>query len=133
MPPVEDAPGWTARRRAAFLDFHRRRTLDPATAVERTWVVDVDGRAVGAARLERQGDAVAAGLWLRREDRGRGIGRQVAVLLLDLARSCGATTFVAETTADNRGALAVLASVGTTLTADGDEVRAALPLDAHPR
>jgi hypothetical protein len=45
--------------------------------VERTWVVDVDGVAVGAARLERHGDAVEAGIWLSRDARGRGTGKQV--------------------------------------------------------
>lgn len=128
MPPVADTPGWTAARRAAFLEFHRGRSLNPATAVERTWVVDVDGVAVGAARLERQGDAVEAGIWLSREVRGRGIGREVTRLLLDEARASDATRFIASTTPGNRGARSLLAGLGATLTTHDDEVHAQLPL-----
>ncbi|GLY43869.1 hypothetical protein Amsp01_098920 [Amycolatopsis sp. NBRC 101858] len=128
MPPVEDPPGWTAARREAFLAFHRGRSLDPATAVERTWVVDVDGEAVGAARLERRGDAVEAGIWLRRDVRGRGIGTQVTALLLAEAQRSGAARFVASTTAGNHGARSLLGGIGAALTADGDEVVADLPL-----
>ncbi|MGW3996641.1 N-acetyltransferase family protein [Amycolatopsis sp. NPDC004772] len=128
MPPVDDVPGWTPARRAAFLAFHRGRSLDAATAVERTWVVDVDGAAVGAARLERHGDAVEAGLWLSRAVRGRGIGREVTGLLLAEARASGAAKFVASTTAGNHGARALLAGTGAALTTEGDEVAAELRL-----
>ncbi|WP_370971822.1 N-acetyltransferase family protein [Amycolatopsis sp. cg9] len=128
MPPVEGPPGWTAARRSAFLAFHRGRSLNPATAVERTWVVDADGVAVGAARLERRGDAVEAGIWLSRDARGRGVGRRVAQLLLAEARRSGAAQFVASTTAGNGGARAVLAGLGASLTIEGDEVAAVLPL-----
>jgi len=64
MPPVDGPPGWSPARRDAFLAFHRARCLDPAAAVERTWVIDAAGAAIGAARLEPHGDAVEAGLWL---------------------------------------------------------------------
>lgn len=128
MPPVTGAPGWTSERRTAFLEFHRARSLNPTTAVERTWVVDVGGKAVGAARLKPQGDAVEAGVWLSRTSRGRGIGTRVMTLLLAEARSSGAARFLAATTADNRGALTLLASAGATLTSKGDEVTAELPL-----
>jgi hypothetical protein len=60
MPPVAGPPGWTSARRSAFLDFHRGRSLDPVTAVERTWVVDVAGTAVGAGRLERSARSCAS-------------------------------------------------------------------------
>jgi RimJ/RimL family protein N-acetyltransferase len=128
MPPVDDPPGWTPRRRAAFLAFHRARSLDPATAVERTWVIDVDGTAVGAARLEPHGDAVEAGIWLSRDARGRGIGRQVTALLLAEARESGAASFVASTSAGNGGARALLGGLGAALTTEGDEVAAVLRL-----
>jgi RimJ/RimL family protein N-acetyltransferase len=128
MPPVEGPPGWTALRRAAFLAFHRARSLNPATAVERTWVIDVDGTAAGAARLECHGDAVEAGIWLSRDARGRGIGRQVTALLLAEARSSGVARFVASTTADNGGAQALLAGLGAALTTEGDDVAAELLL-----
>ncbi len=128
MPPVPGPPGWTAARRDAFLAFHRGRSLDPATAVERTWVVDVDGAAAGAARLERHGDAVEAGIWLSRDTRGRGVGREVTRLLLAEARTSGAARFTASTTPDNTGARSVLAALGATLTTEGDEIRADLRL-----
>lgn len=128
MPPVDGAPGWTPERRAAFLEFHRARSLNPATAVERTWVVDVDGEAVGAARLQPHGDAVEAGIWLSRASRGRGIGTRVTALLLAEARTTGAARFLASTTAGNRGARALLVSAGAALITDGDEVTAELPL-----
>jgi RimJ/RimL family protein N-acetyltransferase len=128
MPPVNGAPGWTPERRTAFLEFHRARCLNPATAVERTWVVDVDGEAAGAARLQPHGDAVEAGIWLSRVCRGRGIGTRVTALLLAEARSTGAARFLASTTAGNRGARALLVSAGAALTTEGDEVTAELPL-----
>ncbi|MFB9685736.1 GNAT family N-acetyltransferase [Amycolatopsis plumensis] len=128
MPPVDGPPGWTPARREAFLAFHRARSLDPVTAVERTWVIDTDGTAVGAARLEPHGDAVEAGIWLARAARGRGIGRQVTALLLAEARAGGAARFIASTTAGNRGARALLSGVGAALTTEGDEVAAVLPL-----
>ncbi|MET8994226.1 GNAT family N-acetyltransferase [Amycolatopsis sp. NPDC004169] len=128
MPPVGGPPGWTSARRDAFLAFHRARCLDPATAVERTWVIDADGVAVGAARLEPHGDAVEAGIWLARAARGRGIGKQVTALLLAEARASGAAGIVASTTVDNRGAQSLLAGIGADLTVDGDEVAADLRL-----
>ncbi|MBE1497689.1 RimJ/RimL family protein N-acetyltransferase [Amycolatopsis lexingtonensis] len=128
MPPVEGPPGWIPARRAAFLEFHRGRCLDPATAVERTWVVDADGTAVGAARLEHHGDAVEAGIWLSRDVRGRGIGREVMKLLLAEARTTGAARMIGSTTAGNAGARSLLAGLGAHLTTEGDEVRAELPL-----
>jgi RimJ/RimL family protein N-acetyltransferase len=128
MPPVADPPGWTPARRTAFLEFHRARSLNPGTAVERTWVVDVDGTAAGAARLERSGDAVEAGIWLSREVRGRGVGREVTALLLAEARAAGAARFIASTTPDNHGARSLLAGLGATLAANGDEVAAELRL-----
>ncbi|WP_206787144.1 GNAT family N-acetyltransferase [Amycolatopsis sp. MtRt-6] len=128
MPPVDGPPGWTPTRREAFLAFHRVRSLNPATAVERTWVIDADGTAVGAARLEPHGDAVEAGIWLARDARGRGIGKQVTALLLAEARESGAARFVASTTADNHGARALLAETGATLATEGDEVAAELRL-----
>ncbi|WP_326947113.1 GNAT family N-acetyltransferase [Amycolatopsis sp. NBC_01307] len=128
MPPVDGPSGWTPERRAAFLEFHRARSLRPETAVERTWVVDVARAAVGAARLERHGDAVEAGIWLSRDVRGRGIGKQVTASLLDLAKDSDATRFVASTTAGNRGARTLLSGIGASLATEGDDVTAELPL-----
>ncbi|WP_237774151.1 GNAT family N-acetyltransferase [Actinosynnema sp. ALI-1.44] len=128
MPPVDGPDGWTSRRREAFLAFHRKRTLDPATAVERTWVIDVDGVAAGAARLERHGDDVEAGIWLGRTRRGRGIGKRVMDLLLDAAKHSGAKRFVASTTTGNHGARGLLTGLGAAMSVNQDEVHAALSL-----
>ncbi|MGW4057438.1 N-acetyltransferase family protein [Amycolatopsis sp. NPDC004747] len=128
MPPVDGPPGWTPARREAFLTFHRARSLDPVTAVERTWVIDADGVAVGAARLEPHGDAVEAGIWLARDARGRGIGKQVTALLLAEASASGAAGLIASTTAGNVRARSLLAGIGAALTIDGDEVAADLRL-----
>ena len=133
MPPVGGPPGWTPARHEAFLAFHRARSLNPATAVERTWVIDADGTAVGAARLEPHGDAVEAGIWLTRDARGRGAGKQVTALLLAEARASGAARFIASTTAGNYAARALLAGTGAALTTEGDEVTAALRLGAAGR
>jgi RimJ/RimL family protein N-acetyltransferase len=96
--------------------------------VERTWVIDADGAAVGAARLEPHGDAVEAGIWLARDARGRGIGKRVTALLLEEARASGAARFIASTTAANHSARALLAGTGAVLTTEGDEVAAELRL-----
>ncbi|MDT8915531.1 GNAT family N-acetyltransferase [Amycolatopsis sp. PS_44_ISF1] len=132
MPPVDGPPGWTPGRRAAFLAFHRRRSLDPDTAIETTWLVEVDGRAAGAARLQPVlgGSAieVEAGVWLGRWARGRGIGKRVAEVLLESARDGGATRFIASTTVDNTAARRLLRGTGAELDVHGAEVDARLEL-----
>lgn len=89
MPPVDGPPGWNDERRQAFLDFHRARSLDAPEPVETTYVVEVDGRVVGAARLEPQPEGVEVGLWLARGHRGLGIGGEVLEALAVVARSQG--------------------------------------------
>ncbi|MFE3784873.1 GNAT family N-acetyltransferase [Amycolatopsis sp. NPDC059090] len=129
MPPVEGPAGWTEARREAFLAFHRRRSLNPDTAIETTWVVEVDGRVCGAARLRpvsgRSALEVEAGVWLGRSARGRGIGRKVTAVLLDAARDGGAAKFVATTTVDNAAAHRLLSGAGAELDVRGTEI------DAH--
>jgi GNAT superfamily N-acetyltransferase len=80
------------------------------------------------ARLEPHGDAVEAGIWLSRAARGRGIGKQVTEALPAEARGSGTPRFTASTTADNRGARALLGGIGANLTETGGEVAAELPL-----
>ncbi|HEY2061959.1 GNAT family N-acetyltransferase [Amycolatopsis sp. NBC_01480] len=132
MPPVEGPPGWTPERREAFLAFHRRRSLDPDTAIETTWLIEVDGRAAGAARLQpvHGGSAVEveAGVWLGRSCRGRGIGKRVAEVLLEAARDGGAARFIASTTVDNAAARRLLSGTGADLDVHGGEVDARLEL-----
>ncbi len=132
MPPVAGPGGWTEARREAFLAFHRRRSLDPDTAIETTWVIEVDGAAAGAARLRPvSGQAaleVEAGVWLGRSVRGRGIGRRVAEVLLEAARDGGAARFVATTTVDNAAARRLLSDAGAELNVHGVDVDAQLEL-----
>jgi RimJ/RimL family protein N-acetyltransferase len=101
MPPVDGPPGWTSQRRQAFVEFHRGRALHPSRPVERTYVIAVDGRVIGAARLEPQGGNVEAGIWLGRSYRNRGIGGIVTTQLRTMAAETGAYRMTAATTADN--------------------------------
>ncbi|MEV6901893.1 GNAT family N-acetyltransferase [Amycolatopsis sp. NPDC051372] len=132
MPPVEGPPGWTPERREAFLAFHRRRCLDPDTAIETTWLVELDGRAAGAARLRPvhgpSAVAVEAGVWLGRSVRGRGIGKRVTEVLLEAARDGGAARFIASTTVDNTAARRLLTGTGADLDVHGADVDASLEL-----
>ncbi|MDT0276956.1 GNAT family N-acetyltransferase [Blastococcus goldschmidtiae] len=136
----EVTPGqrWTPERVEWLRGFHRdrRRGLD-GPHQEATWaVVEVRGESrddehvVGSARLRRSGDAgvVETGLWLVRDARGRGVGRQVLHLVLERAREAGATTVRAETTAGNAAAVGVLRSSGAVVTVDGDVAQAEIPL-----
>ncbi|WP_326569279.1 GNAT family N-acetyltransferase [Amycolatopsis rhabdoformis] len=132
MPPVAGPPGWTPERREAFLTFHRRRCLDPDTAIETTWLVEIDGRAAGAARLQPvhgpSAVEVEAGVWLGRSVRGRGIGKRVTEVLLEAARDGGAARFIASTTVDNTAAHKLLTGTGADLDVHGSEVDATLDL-----
>ncbi|MBF6210242.1 GNAT family N-acetyltransferase [Nocardia puris] len=121
MPPVSDPPGWTAERRAAFLAFHRGRALHREHPVERTFVITVDGVAVGAARLEPHGEDVEAGMWIGRAHRGLGIGRIVAARLRELAAESTARRLTAVTTTDNIPARRLL-EAGTRTRIDRGEV-----------
>ncbi|MGW4068683.1 GNAT family N-acetyltransferase [Nocardia grenadensis] len=127
MPPVAGEPGWTAQRKQAFLDFHRGRALRVEQPVELTYVIMVDGRAVGAARLEYRGDSFEAGVWIGRSHRGRGVGRAVAGELRIAAAAAGARRIVAVTTGDNAAARRLLPT-GTPVGEDG-AVRAAVDLE----
>ncbi|RJQ78400.1 GNAT family N-acetyltransferase [Amycolatopsis panacis] len=133
MPPVTGPAGWTDQRRAAFLAFHRRRSLDPDTAIESTWVIEVDGRTAGAARLKPVSGPsaleVEAGVWLARSVRGHGIGRRVTEVLLESARDGGSARFVvATTTVDNAAARRLLTGTGADLDVHGGSVDARLEL-----
>ncbi|RZT83824.1 RimJ/RimL family protein N-acetyltransferase [Pseudonocardia sediminis] len=124
MAPLPGEEDWTAAQRAEFRAFHRRRSLDTETPVERTFVVLVDGRAAGAARLEPVDGGVEMGIWLVRQWRGRGIGAQVVHLL---GARAGGRALVAETTGGNSAAVGLLRTLGADLSTDGDDVHARLP------
>ncbi|WP_040841617.1 GNAT family N-acetyltransferase [Nocardia brevicatena] len=122
MPAVAGPPGWTPERRRAFVEFHRGRALHPTRPIEHTYLITDDGRVVGAARLQPDGDAVEAGIWIGRSHRGRGIGTVVAGQLRDIAARLGAHRLTAVTTADNAAAQRLVhAGAHHTLT-EGDEV-----------
>lgn len=120
MPPVPGPPGWTVRRRAAFVAFHRERSVTAPRPVERTWAVVVDGEVAGAARLAPVDGGEEAGIWLARPWRGRGVGATVMRMLVERADG----PVVAETTADNGAAVAVLRGLGAGVTVEGDAVHA---------
>lgn len=133
MPAADDPQGWTEELREAFLAFHRRRSLDPETAIESTWVIEVAGHAAGAARLRPVSGAsaveVEAGVWLARSIRGHGIGRRVAEALLESARDGGAVRFiVATTTVDNAAARRLISGTGADLDVRGASVDGRLEL-----
>jgi RimJ/RimL family protein N-acetyltransferase len=108
MPPLpgEDpaAGGWTARREAAFIAFHRERSLG-AAADQSTFAVLGDGPEVlGAARLAPvagERGTVEAGLWLARGHRGRGVGREVLRQLFATARARWHRLLLVRTAPDN--------------------------------
>jgi RimJ/RimL family protein N-acetyltransferase len=113
MPPVPGPSGWTAERRAAFLDHH-------TSARGTTYAVLAEGRLAGAARLapaEAPGAAEAC-VWLGRSTRGKGFGIEVLHLLIEEARTNGLTALVAETNAANRPAVGTLRALGAKLWED---------------
>lgn len=71
--------------------------------------------AVAAADGSAGGAVLETGIWLARSFRGRGVGREALRLVKALAASGGAGALVAETTAGNVAALALLKSAGAEL------------------
>ena len=107
----------------------RRMDTEPAAADEGWaggggWAVGAagagpggDAGAVGAAGAVAGGGgwALETGIWLARSFRGRGVGREALRLVRARAASTGAAVLVAETTAGNVGALALLKYAGAEL------------------
>ncbi|RKR30399.1 GNAT family N-acetyltransferase [Arthrobacter oryzae] len=71
--------------------------------------------AEGAGEGSAGGAVLETGIWLARGFRGRGVGREALRLVKARAASDGATALVAETTAGNVAALALLKSAGAEL------------------
>lgn len=120
--PRDDDPdpsAWTPARRRRLAEFlgSRLRRL-PDGRYERSFLIHVDARVVGVARLVQpaQDGACEFGLWVARSHRGRGIGDAAVRRLGDRARDVGGTALVADTTTGNAAALAVLRRHGAVLT-----------------
>ncbi|MFE7799121.1 GNAT family N-acetyltransferase [Nocardia sp. NPDC057440] len=123
MTAVDGPPGWTVQRRHAFVEFHRGRALHPTRPSERTFVITVDGEAVGAARLEPHGNDLEVGIWIGRSHRGHGIGTIVTVRLRRLAAETGACRITATTTPGNIAARRLIdTGLRARVHVDGDAV-----------
>jgi RimJ/RimL family protein N-acetyltransferase len=144
-PPLGTTAGWNTDRISWFREFHRAAAagLDGPSA-QKTWAINCDGQLAGSVRLKRMdtapaaagegwagggsgaeagggggsaggGGALETGIWLARSFRGRGVGREALRLVKARAASAGAAVLVAETTAGNVGALALLKYAGAEL------------------
>jgi len=144
-PPLGTTAGWNTDRISWFREFHRAAAagLD-GPAGQKTWAIRCDGQLAGSIRLKRMdaepaeagdgtaggggagsgggtgagdggGGALETGIWLARSFRGRGVGREALRLVKARAASTGAAVLVAETTAGNVGALALLKYAGAEL------------------
>jgi RimJ/RimL family protein N-acetyltransferase len=135
MPPVEAPAGWSLARRDAFREFHRAHFagFDGPTGTI-MYAILLGGEVVGMIRMARRPEPgiVETGMWLGRSARGQGVGAAALRELLNLAAAHGMRSVVAETTADNTGALGVLTRCGAKLREDGDTVHAAICLDTAP-
>lgn len=138
-PPLDGSGAWTDQRVAWLRSFHRdRRAGLRGPMRECTWAVVAAGEVVGSVRLAGGPDdgVVETGAWLTRNARGRGLGRAAAAAVLGEAAAHGARAVRADTTADNRAALAVLEHLGfdvdVDVDGDGRHVRALLLLEDSP-
>jgi len=115
-PALGNAEGWTAERIDWFRDYHRQATgLDGPTR-QKTWAISYAGGLAGSIRLRRTGPVtLETGIWLARCCRGLGIGREALRQVKVLAAAAGATALAADTTSDNRAALALLRGSGAEL------------------
>lgn len=124
-PPIEKANRWSVARVAWLKNFHRdRRPGLAGPLAEATWAVVVDDQVRGSVRLKRTPEptSLELGIWLTRSMRGRGVGTGAVAAALRVAQDVGALAVVAETTASNSRALAVLERLGFELSppaADG--------------
>lgn len=134
-PPLGRGPGWTPERRDWFLAYHRRSRegLD-GSAGEATWAVVLDGRPVGAVRLQRTDDpaVLVTGVWLARSTRGRAVGVDALRLVLQEAARVGATAVRADTAVGNSAARGALQRAGFALSAPGSDGRVHAQASVRP-
>ncbi|MEV0105868.1 GNAT family N-acetyltransferase [Nocardia sp. NPDC050799] len=129
MPPVPGSIGWDPAARAAFLAFHRSRSVATQRPVESTYVIVVEEQVVGAARLALLDEGrLEVGAWIGQSHRGIGIGTAIMDELWARARDSGARQLVAHTTADNGAACRLLDRAGAELTTSGRDVGAVVEL-----
>ncbi|BCW71160.1 GNAT family N-acetyltransferase [Arthrobacter sp. NicSoilB8] len=86
------------------------------------------GAGLGSGGSDAAGGTLETGIWLARSFRGRGVGREALRLVKDRATSAGAAVLVADTTAGNVGALALLKSAGAELVAGAASDNATVPV-----
>lgn len=135
-PPLGSAQGWNTERISWFRAYHRAAAagLD-GPAHQKTWAITADGELAGSIRLQRVpdggpgpsragADTLETGIWLGLGFRGRGIGLAALLLVKARAAEAGAGCLLAETTAGNSEAQALLRAAGAELTTDGQRVTA---------
>ncbi len=121
MAPLPGSPGWGPFAEDAFRQLHRSRRPGLAGPHhEATYAVRTGNQALGVLRLFRPDGAdddsvLEVGMWLSRLHRGAGIGRAALLLGVARARDLGAVELVADTTATNLAAQAVLRRAGFVL------------------
>ena len=142
-PPLGATAGWNTDRISWFREFHRAAAagLD-GPARQKSWAISCDGQLAGSIRLQWTkaatggtddgrgggGDVLETGIWLARSFRGRGVGREALRLVKDRAASAGAAVLVADTTAGNVSALALLKSAGAELVTGAASDTATVPV-----
>ncbi|MEC5181663.1 GNAT family N-acetyltransferase [Arthrobacter sp. CG_A4] len=128
-PPLGSVTGWNPERVSWLRDYHHAATagLD-GPARQRSWAISCDGELAGSIRLKRLGPGtLETGIWLARDFRGRGVGREALRLVKAHAAESGATVLEADTTAGNHGALALLRSAGAELETGAGAATAGVP------
>jgi RimJ/RimL family protein N-acetyltransferase len=123
---------WSLRNDEAV----RRASLDPAPIPwstherwfrqslerddRRIYVIEVECRPEGAARLDIAGDEAAISIYLAAEWRGRGVGPLVLRRLVEIAfRDLGIRRLVASVKADNHASVSAFIKAGFTRVSEG--------------
>lgn len=115
-PRVGNGTGWNPERISWFREYHRRAVGLDGPARQKSWAIRCAGGLAGSIRLRWTGPGtVETGLWLARGCRGMGIGRESLRQVTVQAAAAGAAALVADTTAGNSAALALLRAAGAEL------------------
>jgi GNAT superfamily N-acetyltransferase len=133
MEPLEDGAGGAGARGSGAVGGGARGAsetgIQPAASLGDA---PQTGSLVGGDATETDtpvgGGALETGIWLGRSFRGRGVGREALRLVKDRAAAAGASHLVAETTAGNVGAIALLKSAGAQLVTGAASATATVPV-----